>query len=101
MGLEGYQLRSQLGAGRDGVAFRATAPDAVTTVLVFDLARARADSVRWARLVPRLRLASQLAHPSAIKILEMGLDDEAPWAVLEWTGETTLATADSGILTGT
>ena len=39
MGLEGYQLRSQLGAGRDGIAFRATAPDAATTVLVFDLAR--------------------------------------------------------------
>ncbi len=93
MGLEGYQLRSQLGAGSDGVAFRATAPDGVTTVLVLDLARARADSARWGRLVPRLRLAAQLAHPSAVKILERSLDDDSPFAVLEWPGETTLATS--------
>ena len=64
MGLEGYQLRYQLGAGRDGIAFRATAADGVTTVLVLDLARGRADSVRWARLVPRLRLAAQATRES-------------------------------------
>jgi eukaryotic-like serine/threonine-protein kinase len=98
MGLESYQLRSQLGAGRDGTAFRATAADGVTTALVLDLARARADSVRWARLVPRLKLASQLAHPSALNVLESGLDHDPPWVVLEWVGETTLATAGSARL---
>ena len=37
MGPEGYQLRFQLGAGRDGIAFCAMAPDSATTVLVLDL----------------------------------------------------------------
>ena len=44
MSLDGYQLRSQLGAGRDGIAFRAIAADGSTTALVVDLARVRADS---------------------------------------------------------
>jgi eukaryotic-like serine/threonine-protein kinase len=98
MGLEAYQLRSQLGAGRDGIAFRATAADGVTTVLLLDLARARADSLRWARLVPQMRLASQLVHLSSLRIVELGLDQERPRAVLEWPGDTTLATAAAAML---
>ncbi len=101
MPLDEYQLRSQLGAGHDGIAFRAIAPDGATTVLVFDLARAQTDSARWARLVPRLRLAAQLAHRSALPVLELSLDEETPRAVLEWPGETTLATAASARVPGT
>ena len=70
-------------------------PTASTTALVVDLARVRADSARWARLVPRLRLAAQLAHPSALSVVELDLDQEPPRAVLEWPGEITLATAAS------
>ncbi len=95
MSLDGYQLRSQLGAGHDGTAYRAIAADGATAVLVLDLARARADSARWARLVPRLRLAAQLAHASALAVIELSLDQAAPCVVLEWQGETTLATAAS------
>ncbi len=98
MGLLGYQLRSQLGAGRDGIAFRATAGLGANMALVLDLARAQADSVRWARLVPRLKLASQLSQPSALKVLELDLNHEAPRAVLEWAGETTFASASCGRL---
>ncbi len=102
MGRLDYQLRSQLGAGRDGIAFRATRrPDGATMALVLDLARAQADSVRWARLVPRLKLASQLSQPSALKVLELELNDEAPRAILEWAGETTFASASSGRLPAT
>ena len=98
MGLEDYQLCAQLGAGPDGVAYRATGADAATTVVVLDLARARADAGRWARLVPRLRLAAGLEHPAAIRILELGLEHPAPYAVQEWVGETTLVTADKADL---
>ena len=63
MALEGYQLRAQLGAGPDGIAYQATATDGVTTVLVLDLALARSDTVRWASLVPRLRLAARPDAP--------------------------------------
>ncbi len=94
MNIEGYQLRTQLGAGPDGIAYQATRrPDGGMTVAVLDLARGRGDEPRWRRLVPRLRLAAQLAHPSAIRILQLALDPAAPYAVLEWPGETTLATA--------
>ena len=51
--------------------------DGVTPVLVLDLSRALSDPVRWASLVPRLRLASQLTHPSAKRILELGLEQES------------------------
>ncbi len=92
MDIEGFRLRTQLGAGPDGIAYRATAPDGVTTVEVLDLTRAHgAKRIRWDKLVPRLRLAAQLAHPSAIRILDLALDQAAPYAVLEWPGETTLA----------
>jgi serine/threonine protein kinase len=101
MGLEGYQLRSQLGAGRDGIAFRATAPDGLTTTLLLDLTRARGDSVRWPALVRHLRIASQFAHPAAVSILEICLEADAPCAVLEWAGETTLATASAAALPAT
>ena len=98
MALEGYQLRTQLGAGPDGIAYQATANDGVMTALVLDLSRARSDTVRWSSLVPRLRLASHLTHPSAKSVLELGLEEERPYAVLEWTGATTLATATSALL---
>ena len=65
MGLDCYQLRAQLGAGPDGVAYQATASDGVTPVEVLDLSRALSDPIRWPSLARRLRLAAQLTHPSA------------------------------------
>ena len=101
MALEGYQLRAQLGAGPDGIAFQANAPDRATTVLALDLTAARADSSRWPGLVSRLRLAKGLEHPGAIQILDLGLYEKPPFAILEWPGETTLATAAATDLPGT
>ena len=91
MSLDRYQLRAQLGAGPDGVAYRALAEDGATEVEVRDLSAARRDPARWARLVPRLRMATQLVHPAAIRVLELGLDDDPPYMVTEWVGVMTLA----------
>ena len=38
-------------------------------------------------------MAAQLEHPSAIRVLELGLEHDRPYAVLEWVGVTTLATS--------
>jgi serine/threonine protein kinase len=93
MALEGYQLRAQLGAGPDGIAYRATTAENATNVLVLDLSRAKSDPTRWASLLPRLKLAAQLNHPGAKKVLDLELESEQSYAILEWTGATTLATA--------
>ena len=36
-------------------------------------------------------MAAQLVHPSAIRVLELGLEDDPPYMVMEWVGVTTLA----------
>ena len=84
MSLDRFRLRAQLGAGPDGVAYRAVAVDGATEVEVVDLIAARGDSNRWNVLAPRLRVAAQLDHPSAIRILECDLEHDRPYAVLEW-----------------
>jgi len=91
MSLDRYRLLAQLGAGPDGIAYRAVAEDGSTVVEVVDLSRARSDAGRWGRLVPRLRLTDELEHPSVIQVIELGLADDPPYAVLEWVGTVTLA----------
>ena len=91
MSLDRYRLRAQLGAGPDGVAYLALAEDGETEVEVRDLSAARRDTSRWERLVPRLRLAARLDHPVALRVLELGLEHDRPYAVIEWAGLTTLA----------
>jgi hypothetical protein len=46
MSLDRFRLRAQLGAGPDGVAYRAVALDGATEVEVVDLIAARGDSNR-------------------------------------------------------
>jgi serine/threonine protein kinase/class 3 adenylate cyclase len=94
MGLDDYRLRAQLGAGPDGVAYRAETDDAQTSVVVYDLSRARSSPGRWGRLVPRLRLARELSHPASIRLLELGLEHDPPYAVLEWSGTRTLTAGE-------
>src|SRR5262249_12408977 len=36
-------------------------------------------------------LAGELEHPSVIRVIELGLTDDVPYAVLEWVGTATLA----------
>src|SRR5262249_20777850 len=90
IGLDRYRLLAQLGAGPDGVSYRAVAEDDTTVVEVRDLSRAREDAGRWERLAPRLRLAAELEHPAAIGVLELGAAHEPPYVALEWVGDRTL-----------
>jgi eukaryotic-like serine/threonine-protein kinase len=93
MGLDRYRLLAQLGAGADGVSYRALSEDGETEVEVHDLSAARRIAGRWGKLVPRLRTAAELVHPSSIRVLELGLEDDQPYAVMEWVGVTTLTEA--------
>jgi hypothetical protein len=86
MSIDRYRLRAQLGAGPDGVAYRAITLDGETEVEVRDLSAARRVPGRWERLVPRLRMAAQLDHPSAIGVLELSLQHDPPYMVMEWVG---------------
>ena len=78
----GYRLLAQLGAGRDGVVYRAEAPDGASVELHL-LGGARADPLRWTILERRLRLAILLSHPGARKIEFFSSEDDPPWVVLE------------------
>ncbi len=78
-----YRLLTQIGAGRDGIAYRALAPDGSTLVEVHDLSTARASVDRWESLARRIRICLQLNHPCAIKALESHLDVATPYIVTE------------------
>ena len=65
MALARYRLLAQLGAGADGISYRAAVADGgeggslgETVGELRDLGRARADAGRWASLTRRLRLAA-------------------------------------------
>jgi serine/threonine protein kinase/class 3 adenylate cyclase len=87
MNLGQYHLLTQIGAGRDGVSYRAQSADGLTLVEVRDLQAARDNAERWVRLVPRLRMAHQLTLPAAVRILEVATDHSPPYIVVEWIGD--------------
>ena len=93
MSLNRYQFRAQLGAGPDGTAYRAVviADGSVAEIEIRDLSAAKQIADHWARVVPRLRTAAQLVHPGALRVIQLGLDHDPPFAVLEWVGMTTLS----------
>ena len=94
MNSSGYRRLIPLGAGRDGVSYRALTPDGETRVEVRDLAAAQADPARWPALARRIKLASQLDHPGAVRVIEPG----PPFLVLECAGGETLAEGLGGSL---
>jgi eukaryotic-like serine/threonine-protein kinase len=93
MSFGGYRPMTQLGAGTDGISYRGLAGDGVTAVEIRDLTPARRDASRWARLVPRVRLAEQLDDPAALRVIENALEHDSPYVVMEWAGTTTLTDA--------
>jgi eukaryotic-like serine/threonine-protein kinase len=102
MGLERYRLLTQLGAGVDGISYRALAPEDSRPVEVRDLSSARADADRWPHLAKRLRLAAALEHPASVLVRELDLEHHPPYLVMEWTEPTCpFGALDGGpILTG-
>jgi hypothetical protein len=90
MSLDRYRLLSQLGAGPDGISYRAEAQEGGATVELRDLSAVLASAGRWEKLAPRLRLAARLEQPSAVRVLDLGLVHDPPYVVLEWVGATML-----------
>jgi serine/threonine protein kinase len=78
-----YRLLTQLGAGKDGIAYEAEAAAGGSAVEVRVLAGARADPARWPDLARRLRRATLLTHPGARRILELRLHDDPPAVILD------------------
>src|SRR5215472_10942799 len=97
-----YQLLTPLGAGADGVAYRAevVGSQPVEHVELRVLSGAAADSDRWQSLSKRLRLASHLQHPSALTVRERALRDSPPYIGLEWLepGNVAQQVAATGLL---
>ncbi len=87
----GHRLLGQLGAGPDGVAYRAIAPGTTDVVELRVLTHARERSPEhWANLSRHLRRAALLDHPGALRLCGLHLDDDPPHVVLEWHESVTL-----------
>lgn len=91
MNLGRYRLVSQISAGTDGVAFRAV-DSADQPCVLYQLSIARDDPDRWKVLCKRLRQAAMLNHPGAVRVLELEVAHDPPYAVLERAEGQPLAT---------
>ncbi len=78
-----HRLLAQLGAGPDGVAYRAQEADG-RLVEVRVLTGAPRDPDRWRQLTRRLRQAALLDHPVALRVYELALEDDPPFLALAW-----------------
>jgi serine/threonine protein kinase/class 3 adenylate cyclase len=83
MNLGSYQLLAQIGTGDDGVSYRASDADGAPVEIRL-LSGARGDAARWKVLSKRVRLAAAVAHPSALRLLELNLQHDPPFLVAEW-----------------
>src|SRR5215472_242110 len=81
-----YQLLTPLGAGADGVAYRAEVAGSrpIEHVELRVLSGAAANSDRWQSLGKRLQVVSHLKHPNALAVRDRALRDSPPYIVLEW-----------------
>lgn len=86
MELGRYRLLAQLGAGADGVSYRAQVLSRGGLAEIRLLAGARTDPERWRQLSRRLRLAALLDHPGVLRVEKLNLDHDPPYLALEWTG---------------
>ena len=93
MGLDGYRLRAQLGAGPDGIAYRAETEDGQTLVMAYDLSSARRRPAAGYDFCLGCVWRLKLNHPAAIRDFELGTEQDPPYVILEWAGTGTLAAA--------
>ncbi len=91
MRLGRYRLLTQIGAGSDGVSYRAQSEAETGFLEVHELGLARQNPERWAWLVSRLRIAVTYTHSAVIRVLELALEDDPPYVVRQCAGESTLA----------
>ena len=81
-----YQLLNQLGAGRDGVRFRALDREEGVEVELVALMGPVAETSRARERIKRLRLAGLLGHPTARRVIELQPEPPRPYVVLEGVG---------------
>ena len=91
MKLGDFRIITQVSAGIDGVAYRASQDD--TIVEVRDLRLARDDQGRWPGLVKRIRTAALIDHPASLRIISFDDSNDPPLLVVESFESRTLATA--------
>jgi serine/threonine protein kinase/class 3 adenylate cyclase len=87
MSLDSYRLKEQIGAGSDGVRFRASNPDGEgfveILVLRCDSGEAEADAAWIDAVKRRLRKRRLLVHPAVPRVLELSFEHDPPYIVLE------------------
>jgi eukaryotic-like serine/threonine-protein kinase len=93
-----YRPITQLGAGRDGVRFRADDPATGKEIELRVLTLAREDVAEWNRVAKRLRAAAMLDHVSAHRVIDLGLDDRQPYVAMEWVEPSSLATCQASLV---
>jgi len=85
MSFEPFELQQQLGAGLDGISYQAVQTEGTKVEL-----RSPHDSIRssprWASLARRLKQFGLLQHPGARRLIELKVDAEPPFFVLNWFG---------------
>src|SRR5262249_41037203 len=89
-----YQLLTPLGAGVDGVAYRAETGgegQPLEHVELRILTGADPDQDRWDLLTKRLRVASFLQHANAVAVRERHLEEQPPYVAVAWTEPGNLA----------
>jgi serine/threonine protein kinase/class 3 adenylate cyclase len=91
MNLGPYRLLAQRGAGRDGVSYEAEATADGAPAEVRVLTAARQNPERWPALARRLRLAALLDHPSILRVRDLALNHDPPYAALEAADALSLA----------
>jgi len=91
MRLGRYRLLTQIGAGSDGVSYRAQSEDEPGFLEVHELGLARQNPARWAWLATRLRIAATFTHPAVTRVLELALEHDPPHVVRQCAGQSTLA----------
>jgi serine/threonine protein kinase/class 3 adenylate cyclase len=92
MSLDRFRLRTQLGAGVDGISYLAEAADGGSPIEVRDLTASRSVPGRWNVLLPRMRLAVTLRHPAVLQVVQHDLTSAQPFLAMEFVGSATLAT---------
>jgi serine/threonine protein kinase/class 3 adenylate cyclase len=82
MDIGNYRFLAQLGAGPNGVAYRA---EVRTSAMPVELRVLSLDPEQREALLRRLRLVALLDAPAALRLIESKLDHEPPYVVLSWS----------------
>lgn len=88
-----YQLMEAVAAGAWGTVWRARqlGVDRYVAIKVLKAREAVGMSNARSRFEREAKLASRIRHPSAVRIVDFGYDNDRPYLVMEWLEGTTVA----------